>query len=104
MEQLVIAAAADTAAPSGGRGPPPTSFPVGEGSALPAPAPVAAIASVSAAVTEAVVGLLPALADLAEMRSFSKAATLRQTLWHCLPGIARGLGESQREGAKGDRG
>ena len=100
MEQLIIAAAAGTAAPTGGRGP----LPAGESGTPAASTPAAATASVSIAVTEAVVGLLPALADLAEMRSFSKAATLRQALWHCLPGIARGLGESQREGAKGDRG
>ena len=71
---------------------------------LPRPRLLAAIASVSAAVMDAVVVLLPALADLAEMRSFSKAATLRQMLWHCLPGIARGLGESQMERGRGTGG
>ena len=41
---------------------------------------------------DALSSALSELPDLAELRSFRKAATLRETLWKCLPGIARGLG------------
>ena len=84
MEQLALAVTSASVAPPGALG-----------AAPPSPPPAGAAAA--PALLDAIVQLLPSLPDLAELRSFRKAAALRETLWTCLPGIARALGKSDRE-------
>ena len=91
MEQLALAASESAEATSstlasgrgrGASGPPPSRQPW-----------------TPPALLDAVASALPELAELAELRSFRKAATLRETLWKCIPGIARGLGGIHSESA-----
>ncbi|GAX73817.1 hypothetical protein CEUSTIGMA_g1268.t1 [Chlamydomonas eustigma] len=46
-------------------------------------------------VVSEVLGIASVLPDLAMLRSFQKAHNLRETLWKCLPGIARGVGKQK---------
>ena len=58
--------------------------------------PATASGTAATAVLDTIVQLLPSLPDIAELRSFRRAAALRETLWTCLPGIAKALGECSK--------